>query len=511
MRGKRLLALALTVAAAAASPVQAGWRQASTAHFVIYSEGSEKSLHDFASRLERYDAAMRHLRGLSDPPISPANRLTVFVVTNETEIRKLYGKGGAMVGGFYIGRVDGSYAFTPLRSEGSHTLSEQIVLLHEYAHHFMYQHVVGAIPAWFSEGFAEFHSTARFEKDGSVGLGLPANHRAYGLLGMRPIKLEKLFTSATGDLTAAEIDSFYGRGWLLTHYLSLDPTRKGQLGEYLGLINKGIESLAAARKVFGDLDQLDKELNAYVRRRSLSYLKLAPAATAIKPITVRALTPAESAVMEVRIRSKRGVDEAGARALLPLARKAAAPYPNDVFAQVTLAEAALDAGELAEAEAAADRAIAADPKAVEALIFKGRIKMAQAVEAEARDAPTWREVRKWFLAANKIEPDDPEPLALFYTSFLAAGAQPTANAALGLQQALALAPQDGSLRWMMAFQHLRDNKAEEARQALAPIAFDPHGGEQAKAAARILDKLASGGVKAALEAWEEPKEEKPAA
>jgi cytochrome c-type biogenesis protein CcmH/NrfG len=178
---------------------------------------------------------------------------------------------------------------------------------------------------------------------------------------------------------------------------------------------------------------------------------------------------------------------------------------------VTLAEAAYDAGEYAEAEAAADRALAADPQSVEALIYKGRIKMALASASDKADAATWREVRRWFLAANKIEPDDPEPLMLYYTSFREAGVKPTANAALGLQQALGLAPQDHGLRWMMAFQHLQDKKAEEARQTLAPLAFDPHGGEQAKAAARILDKLASGGVKAALENWRQPKEEKPEA
>src|SRR4028119_1114667 len=96
----KMFALVLAAAAAFVSPAQAAWRQASTAHFLIYSEGSEKSLLDFATRLERYDAAMRLLRGLDDPPVSPGNRLTVFVVSDENAVKKLYGKGGSMVGGF---------------------------------------------------------------------------------------------------------------------------------------------------------------------------------------------------------------------------------------------------------------------------------------------------------------------------------------------------------------------------------------------------------------------------
>jgi tetratricopeptide (TPR) repeat protein len=492
-------ALALSVS----GPAQAAWRQASTPHFVIYSDDSEKALRDFAAKLERYDAAMRSVRGLPDPAISPGNRLTVFVVPNMAAVQKLYGKGGGSIGGFYTGRVDGSYAITPRRGGSSDAAdnSEQIVLLHEYAHHFMMQNYTGAFPAWLIEGYAEFHSTAAFEKDGGVGLGLPANHRAFGLLGTAPMKIEKLLTASVGELAAAERDQFYGRGWLLTHYLTLHPSRKGQLSAYLALINRGTGSLAAAKQVFGDLAALDKELNRYVRQRTLGYLKLPADRIATGEITIRDLTPGEAAVIDLRIRSKRGVDAAEAKALLPLVRKAAAPHPRDVMAQVSLAEAAFDAGAFAEAEAAADRALAADPKSVEALIYKGRVRMALAEQDKDADAATWKEVRKWFLAANRIENDDPEPLALFYSSFLAAGEKPTANATLALEQALGLAPQDPSLRWMLALQKLRDGKGDDARWALAPVAFDPHGGPAAKAAADVLAKLESGGVAAALEAW----------
>lgn len=100
---------------------------------------------------------------------------------------------------------------------------------------------------------------------------------------------------------------------------------------------------------------------------------------------------------------------------------------------------------------------------------------------------------------------------MFYRSFMEAGVKPTANAALGLEQAPALAPQDDGVRWMVARQQLEDGKAEDARFTLAPLAYNPHGGEQAKAAAAVLQKLASAGTKAALEAMSAPPAEKPAA
>ena len=495
--------LAFAAALAAASPAAAGWRQASTDHFVIYSEDSEKDLRDFATRLERFDQAMRKIRGVPDRALAPSNRLTVFVVRDLRAVQKLYGRGAQDVGGFYLGRATGSFAITPAstRRGGGEDAQALIILLHEYAHHFMMQNFPGAFPAWLIEGYAEFNSTAKFEKDGSVGIGLPAQHRAVGLFMGPELKIDTLLTANVGELKPEERDVLYGRGWLLTHYLTFDQARAGQLSAYLSAINKGTASLAAARSAFGDLETLDKDLRSYLRQKRMTYMKLGADKISIGDVAVRELTPAEAAVMDVRIRSKRGVDKEGAGALLPLARKAAAPFPDDVLAQTTLAEAEYDAGNYAEAEAAADRALAADPKAVEALIYKGRAQMARAEEKGESDPAAWKAVRKWFLAANKIEPEDPEPLILFYDSFLSAGENPTANASAGLQWALQLAPQDDGLRWKVAQQLLREDKPAEARAALAPVAYSPHGGEQTAAASLILAAIDEGGATAALAAW----------
>ncbi len=496
---------ALVAMLLAATPAHAGWRQATSPHFVIYSEDSPKALEAFATKLEKFDRALRSMRGLEDPPLSPGNRLTIFVVPSISSVQKLYGEGGRDVGGFYMGRATGSVAITP--RSGGDSDEALLILLHEYAHHFMMQVDGVAFPAWFVEGFAEFNATARFEKDGSVGLGVPANHRAYGLFTGAELPLERMLGSAVFDLKSDEREKIYGRGWLLTHFLMFERERSGQLGKYIREINTGKSSLDAAKAAFGDLKVLDRDLDKYLMKSRMTYLKLPPEKVQIGKVEIRDLSPAEAAVMDVRIRSKRGVDDAGAKALVPLARKAAAPYPDDSFAQVTLAEAEFDAGNYAEAEAAADRALKTDPKYVEALIYKGRARMALASAASKSDAGTWKDVRKWFVAANRAEPEDPEPLMLFYTSFLAEGVRPTANAAIGLERALELAPQDSSLRWMVAQQHLRDGKAAEARAALAPVAFDPHGGKAGELASKVIAALDGKGVKAALEAFEAMPEE----
>lgn len=486
-------------------PAQAAWREASTDHFVIYSEQSADALRDYASRLERYDKAMRFLRRLPDNPPGPASRLTVYVVRDLATVRKLFGegasKGNFTVAGFYLPRAEGSIAITPRSSgeNGKFDLDAETVLMHEYAHHFMLAQFPGALPAWLIEGFAEFHSTAKFEKDGGVGIGTPALHRAYGLVLGDKLPIEKVLTSNVGELRPEMRDSLYGRGWLLTHYLTFEPARKEQLAEYIRKLNQGVGSLDAAKAAFGDLKQLDKDIDNYLQRRRLNYWRLKPEHVRIGAIKIRELTPAEDAVMDVKIRSRRGVDEAQAKQLLPLVRRAAAPFPNDVAAQTTLAEAEFDAGNLAEAEAAADRAIAANPKSVDGLLYKARARMARAVKDRIADKATWDGIRRLIVAANRADPDDPEPLILFYRSFGAQGIDATPNATMGLVDAFGVAPQDRGLRMTVAYQMLKDGKAAEARKALAPIAFDPHGGKMAEVAALVIAKLDSGGTRAALE------------
>ena len=153
-RSKSLkLQLASVVALfAVAAPVQASWREASTDHFIIYSEQSEPALKEFAGRLERYDAAMRLTRGVPDVPLGPANRVTVYVVRDVTTVQKLFGQGAKngqyQIAGFYMPRATGSVAITPrsIGENGQFDMDADIVLLHEYAHHFMMQHYAAAFP-----------------------------------------------------------------------------------------------------------------------------------------------------------------------------------------------------------------------------------------------------------------------------------------------------------------------------------------------------------------------------
>jgi tetratricopeptide (TPR) repeat protein len=494
-RPSTLLALLLLLAPA---PALAEWHEASSAHFRVFADDDAESVRAFATRLERFDKGMRVLHSLPDLDRGPANRVTVYVVDDSVAVQRLIG-GRAGVRGFYIPRASGSIAFTPRNPgnsshAGADELDAQVILFHEYAHHFMYQNFVGPFPAWFVEGFAEFNSTARIGKDGGVRFGIPANHRAQELMNTRGSSVESLFSSF-GQRGPAGL---YGRGWLLTHFLRFERSRNGQFNAFLAALNAGQPSEQAARSAFGDFRKLDSELRSYAKQPRLPGVDIDPQALPIGPVSVRQVSPGEAAVMAFRMQSDRGVDTGQAKALVAGMREAAAPFPADPAVQAALAEAEFDAGNHDEAEAAADRALAVQPANIDALMYKARVSMAK---ARAGGAAAWKEARRRIAAANRIDPDAPEPLIRFYQSFLFEGVAPTANAVTGLLRAFELAPHDRGLRVIVGRQYLIDGKPAEARAALAPLAFDPHGGERAKAIQTVLAKLEEGGPAAALAAW----------
>lgn len=503
MRIMRIWLWAAMALMSAASPGRAAWHEAKTKHFIIYGDDAPSELRDYAIKLERFDQAARLARQMGDPPLTDANRLTIYLLREVGELDRVVGSGSGVYG-MYITRAAGSFAFVAkktARRDGD--LDSDIIFFHEYAHHLLLQNAAAALPAWLVEGFAEFFSTARINEDGSVTFGAAANHRATGVLSLNNyLTLPEMVGGKYRRLTAWQWELIYGRGWLLTHYLTFEPSRRGQLDRYVAGIQKGQSALDSAKAAFGDLKQLDRELNRYATRPQISGIVVKPEQSQLGPVSIRPMRAAEAAMMPVRMRSDYGVSRRNSRQLAAQARKIAAAFPNDPFVQSTLAEAEHDARNYPAAIAATERAIAADPAYSRALIYKGRALIEIAKENPAN--ADWAAIRSWFTRANRIDPEDPEPLMLFYQGFVAAGAQPTANATKGLLYALALAPQDEELRMMAVRQLLADGRLVEAKREFAPLAFDPHARDFRETAEKILEAIESGNASAALahvDAW----------
>lgn len=481
----RLLALYVL---AAAVPARAAWLHATSPHFVIYADTSEEELRRKATELERFDALIRRFHKTPRNDDAGFNRVTVYVLPNVGAVQRIGRRKD--VYGFYVPRVTGSVAFTPLNGDsGTFALTPRMVLFHEYAHHFLLGNYAIAYPAWFTEGYAEFVSTVVEEK-GALWVGGAANHRARALFNGKPLSIFQLFQPPRA-MTDAEHAALYARGWLLTHFIMFDPTRGRQFGRYLDLLNTGKPSLQAAQEAFGDLRTLDKQLDTYLQRRSLPAVKVDPATLPPAPIDVRPLTAGEAAMMPPRMESERGVNAKTAPAVYAKAQAAAAPYPKDAVVQGWLAEAAFDARRIDAAEAAADAALAVEPEQGQALLYKARVRLRRAVEARATDPKVWTEARLWIAKANRASNNDAAALALFYQSFLMQRVTPTRNAVAALYRANTLVPQDPGVRFLAARQLVMDNETDRARRLLRVLAASPHA-EPDNAAARLLALLDAG-------------------
>jgi tetratricopeptide (TPR) repeat protein len=359
---------------------------------------------------------------------------------------------------------------------------------------------------WLVEGFATFMQTAQVQKDGSVLFGAAPEERAWGLLSSDSIPLPTLLTEGYAKLNDAQRDLFYGEGWLLTHYLYSATSRSGQLTRYLDLLNSGTPRLDAARQAFGDLNQLQHDLTIYKHQSSLLATKIGADHTQAGAVDVTPLSPGGAAVILLRADLKlHGTRKDAAGPLAQQIRAIEARFPGDELVEATLAEAELDVGDAAAAEAAADRALKANPKDVEALIYKGRAiaERGRTLQGAERHQ-IFEQARALFITANKIDTEDPEPLDEYYKSYLLEGVRPNDNAIAAMHYASDLVPQDSGLRMNSAIAYLNENKLKEARATLAPVAYSPHGGVAAEFARTMIAKIDEGDAKGALMALRKP-------
>ncbi|SNS71169.1 hypothetical protein [Sphingopyxis indica] len=479
----RLLGAGLAMCALLASPAaRAEWWEAKTAHFVVYSESDRDDAEKFATLLERFDNALRTLQNMPvpGPDVGSANKVKVYRSGDTDNIAVFAHASGSGVAGFYIGRAGNPVSFVPAHerietSKGIRTgprLDIKSVLLHEYTHHFMLSNFSTAYPSWYTEGFAELYSTIRFMDDGSFHVGDVPQSRGAALDFLPDIPLERLFDTkaSLNDIQRYQVYTF---GWLLSHYLNFAPDRQGQLVAYLKALNSGEDSLTAAKRIFGDLGQLQKEVRRYKRGPFLGY-DVKPGNYVEPKVAMRELTDAEEALIRDHMRSQRGVDAKEARDVASDMTGKDAAWPESMPAQLWVGEAQIDAKNWDAAEAAADRALLLDPDSAPAHLLKANVFMGRG----ETDRSAYAKARPHFVRARNLDPLDPRPAIGYYLSFREAG-EPVPEAALiALEQVYPNASYDPQYRLVLTRQLLDEGKGDIARSVIAPIAFQAHAGKE---------------------------------
>jgi len=467
-----------------AGPVQAEWREARTDRFVIYSEGSETDLRARVIALHRFDRLIRAPFGLSDE--APARPLPIILVSGRDGMEALYPDVPANIGGFYSSNEQDVYAVLNRRLDDK-------VLLHEYVHHVMRQNFPIALPAWFSEGVAEFYMTARIN-DRETQVGFRDDGRVLTLNRLAWLPMDRLLTRRALSGSREQMAAFYAQSWLLTHYLLSDPVRRQGLEAYLKAVSEGVTPMDAVRSAMGTTPEaLERTLRDYQRGTMPYGVYPTPPSDAVA-MSIRTLPPSADAVFLLSIRLNYGQRGTDGPQVLVRVREAAARWPGDRLANMTLAKAEFAWGTPETTEAALNGVLAIDAADVEALRWMARLRQRAAAQAQEAGDDAMRDLRngeaRVFLArALAVDPND-------YRIYLALGrsrrwsaSYPNANDLATWSAAVELAPQVGAVRWEAAEAFSRAGQNETAIALLLPLANDPHGGTGAAQARARLQAL----------------------
>jgi tetratricopeptide (TPR) repeat protein len=284
--GILLLLWACSCALAFAGPEQ--WVEVKSPHFTLITDSSDKQGRRILDQFER----MRWLFQTMFPAfkVDPPQPILVIAVRNGKDMEALepaayLGRGKLLLAGLFLSTPDKNYVLLRLDAEGEHPYD---TIYHEYTH-LQFRDAGGWMPIWLNEGFAEFLQNTEF-RDKDVILGEPSADNIYYLREHGLIPLATLFKVDYKSPYYHEEDKgsvFYAESWALTHFLELSDKQAGthRVPDYVNLVRRHEDPVAAAQAAFGDLGKLQSALDSYISRANYQELRLSSAAAPIDEST----------------------------------------------------------------------------------------------------------------------------------------------------------------------------------------------------------------------------------
>ena len=511
LRTVALAMAALTMLVAA--PARAEWLKAETAHFVVYGDVPERDLRAYAVKAERFDALLRAYYPITVDHEIP--KLDIFLANGRRDMLRASPGLGSGVGGYYSPNSGRIHAVVDLQAMGG-----DVVLFHEYAHHFMFQMRSNAYPSWFVEGFAEYYSTAEIRPD-RIRFG---RHHPGRMLSLTQgantwARMEDVLTwkfTASGRYPA---HSYYAQAWAMTHFFMSTPERTRMLGRYLNLVVAGQDSIAAMREATGlTPDALQSQIRNYLTG---SINVLTPALDISEPaVTITRLSPSESALAWMNLRldrtqvvetaeerapppdetpAQRALREEGEReeaeyrqALITEATATAARFPGDRMATIVTAKAQRLALNPAAALETLQPLLPDSSTDAEALRVAALALMDQLPGGDGDAALRLRRrASGYFARAMDSTPLDFRVYLGLNDVRQGQARYPNDNDLSTLQTAVALAPQSFDARMRLGHAYMNRDLQAAAIDVLSPVANSPHRNSMTRRAQAMIASMRS--------------------
>lgn len=529
---QRLAAVGAALAASllSASAAQAEWLRAETDHFIVYGDTSEGSLRRYARKVERFDALLRAYYPIETEYEIP--KLEIFLADGRRDMNRASPGIGEGVAGYYSPNSGRIYSVVNTASRMG-----DVVVFHEYAHHFMFQMRANAYPSWFVEGFAEYYSTADVVDDSiQFGRHNPGRMNSLTMGGNTWASMEDVLkwrVTASGRYPA---HLYYAQAWAMTHYFMSTPERTQMLGRYLAAVVGGADSVVAMQNATGRTpEQLQNDVRRYMAG---AITILSPQITLPDPqvaITRLDRAAADAVWLDVRLDNEPVVETA---------------QDDDGRTKKSDAQKAREAREEAERRAELIRsafALADTHKSDRmGLLLAARAQrlshrpdlalatLTPAIDDSLKDADILRVAAMALLdqAGTETDPDAAQALRRRASGYLARAMDaeptdfriylglndtrrgqvryPTDNDISTLEVAYALAPQSFETRLRLGQAYMARNLNAEAIQVLTPVSNSPHRSTYTRSARTMITQARAALGQAAEEYGDAP-DEAPAA
>lgn len=256
-----------------ATPAADKWVSVRTKHFQLIGDAGDKNVRKAAVRMEQFRTSFQALFGRAR--FNDAIPMTVVVFRDKTSYRPFLpeykGEKRENIAGYFVSGRDINYI-----TINADRLDEQLyplsTIFHEYTHLILDANLKN-VPAWLSEGFAEYYETLRVEDENrKVILGSPQSYHALLLREKTLIPLKELFAVDHSSKTYNEGDRvgiFYAESWALVHFLlQAENGKYGKLlPDFIGRLSDGLNPEEAFTKTFQmSLKQMEEMLGQYVRQ-----------------------------------------------------------------------------------------------------------------------------------------------------------------------------------------------------------------------------------------------------
>ena len=189
------------------------WCAYRTPHFSLLTDLRRRPALRTVDELNRFRqlffALFPNASSVADTP------LTILVFSRHTDLIEMTGTAR------YAGvTLPSMYEYRLLAAHGQRRAPTENTL-HEYAHYLMRTRTDLHYPLWYEEGLATYLAAANLRRN-PVQLGAPPYREIRAVAGDLAVSFQSTLTATSIlDLRGVDLATFYGKAWLLTHFIRL--------------------------------------------------------------------------------------------------------------------------------------------------------------------------------------------------------------------------------------------------------------------------------------------------